>query len=317
MKRFHLPLVALCGALLMISGCAQPASAPMPTATPPVPTPAPDATATLLAPSATPSLDPLACAESTGQVIETSFESARLGRSVSLRLYLPPCHSTRSLRYPLLILLHGWMPDSREMNADQWDRLGVDEAANAGISAGSLPPMIIALPDTNDMGQDRDDSPIAQVLAEELVPLLEAQYCAWDTREGHAIGGLSRGGFWAFSTAIQYPWLFSRAGGHSPFLYKGDPAAGDYVALNPSNLIETASGLENLPFYIDYGAQDYAGPGAAEFADLLSLRRLPLELIQRPEGSHVEAYWAAHLTEYLAWYAQTWPLDLTLYPACG
>lgn len=243
-------------------------------------------------------------------VFET-LTSQITGREMDYRVHLPPCYTLTGRAYPVLIMLHGLVPGSTVMNDDQWDRLGLDEAADAGYLAGTLAPMVIVMPDGNDARHGDDNSPFGRVVAEELLPDVEAKYCVQQDSAGRAIGGLSRGGFWAFSVAFLNPDLFDRVGGHSPFLYDGD-----YRVYNPYNLVDEALGIERLTMYIDHGAQDYVDVGVREFIRKLEQRGITPEYVVNPQGGHNEDYWAAHVADYLAFYAAQWSHDVETFPIC-
>jgi enterochelin esterase-like enzyme len=76
--------------------------------------------------------------------------------------------------------------------------------------------------------------------------------------------------------------------------------------------------LGDLRIYLDIGADDYV---------INNIRRLhnEMETAVPPiphtwvlnEGRHEEAYWQAHIPDYLAWYTQPWPIDRDRYPICG
>ncbi|MEZ4516738.1 MAG: hypothetical protein R3C44_07830 [Chloroflexota bacterium] len=38
---------------------------------------------------------------------------------------------------------------------------------------------------------------------------------------------------------------------------------------------------------------------------------------QLNEGQHEDAYWSAHLPDYLAWYSDGWPSDRSNLPDCS
>jgi hypothetical protein len=210
-------------------------------------------------------------------------------------------------------MMHGLIPGSDMMNDDQWDRMGLDEAETKGYLDGTLPPMIIIMPNGNDARHGDDDSPYSKVIVNELLPDIEAKICTWNESKMRAIGGLSRGGFWAYSVAFQYPDLFDRIGGHSPFFYDGD-----YRVYNPYNLLDTAPGIERLTTYIDYAADDHnVDVGIGLFVDKLRAHGIEPELVVNPSGAHTEDYWAAHVADYLAFYGAEWPHAVEQLPACN
>lgn len=270
------------------------------------PLPIPTFTATP-SPAATATLD--SCSETEGQIVRASFISQYTGQPFRYRVYLPPCYASTERRYPYLIILHGL---GEGMDDSQWDRMGLDEAADLGYVRGSLPPMIIIMPNGNDARYAYDPGPLPDVILNELIPEIEATFCTWNDPAMRAIGGLSRGGFWAFGIAFTHPDLFDRVGGHSPYFYDGD-----YTPINPYNLIETAEGIERLAIYLDVGVNDtLVDDNLRAFVERLRRRGIEPEYVINPVGGHDEAYWAAHTADYLSFYAAEWPRDVSAFPSC-
>ncbi|MCL4559271.1 MAG: esterase family protein, partial [Chloroflexi bacterium] len=134
-----------------------------PTTTPlPSPTPRPT-----LAPTPTPP----ACTQSEGRVEISSLPSQVLAGTFHFRIYLPPCYSaTAGSGYPVLYLLHGlWSTD------DQWQRMGIDDAADRLISSGQIPPLLIVMPRDPSTNYPESD-PFDKALVSELVPWIDAHY---------------------------------------------------------------------------------------------------------------------------------------------
>ncbi len=233
------------------------------------------------------------------------------GKEFRYRLYLPPCYANSERRYPYLIMLHGLQGEV--MNDDQWDRLGLDEAADLGYASASLPPMILVMPNGLDARHWDDTGPYPSVIVDELMPHIEATLCTWNEPSRRAIGGLSRGGFWAYWIGFRYPELFGRVGGHSPFFYDAEYP----TDLNPNNLVDTAQGIDNLALYIDLGAQDnIVDKGVHDFVTRLRARGIEPTYIVNETGGHSENYWQAHTMDYLTFYASTWPRDVSQFPSC-
>lgn len=311
--------VATAELLLMISllaGC-KPAPAqaitalPAPTLTP---TLMPTSTQTLTpTPLPLPTLTPTveSCTDKQGQIVFRSFSSLITGSEFRYRVYLPPCYAATARRYPWLVMLHGYVPDSDEMKDDQWVRLGLTDAADEGYAAGRYPPIVIVMPNGNDASYGQDDGPFGQVIAKELVPDVIEHVCTWDDPARRAIGGLSRGGFWALSVAFSNPGLFSKVGGHSPFVYNGG-----YPEQNPLNMLDTPIDIQGLTIYIDHGAQDYVANDVHVLVSKIMAHGVKPEYVINPVGQHVEEYWAAHVNDYLSFYTADWPRDVSQYPAC-
>lgn len=274
-------------------------STPVPSETPiPVPTAPPTAT-------------PFVCAETTGQVIRASFFSAVTGADFNYRLYLPPCFYETLQRYPYVILMHGTGFDDA-----MWTDLGAPEVMDKGVKTGSLPPMVLVMPDgeyLSELNDQPDGASYESIILDELIPQLETDYCLWGSRQGRAIGGISRGGFWAFSIAFRYPELFGAVGGHSPH-FEPDNAAPEN---NPLDLARSVTFDKfSLRIYMDNGTNDYVGANAIEMSNILRERGIQHDYLINPTGDHDMAYWQAHVAEYLAFYGAVWPYDPSSLPSC-
>ena len=273
-------------------------------------TPIPSPTLTPPA-TATPTATPFVCAESAGQVIESSFASAVIGDDVSFRMYLPPCFYETFQRYPYVILLHG-----SGYTETMWEDLGAPLTMDQGISKGTLPPMVLIMPDGG-LAAELNDAPdnisYEAVILEELIPLVESEFCLWGNRQGRAIGGISRGGFWAFSIGLRHPELFSAVGGHSPH-FEEDNAPPE---INPLNLAGRVN-LDKFPLriYMDNGANDVVGQNVIRMSDTLRENGITHNYVINPTGNHDMDYWQAHAAEYLSFYGQTWPSDVRALPSC-
>lgn len=276
----------------------------------PTPSPLPSFTPTAtMTPTAT--IPP--CQQDGGQFLPfDEFRSPTARENLRYRVYVPPCYLESQRRYPYLILLHGLGEDEL-----QWDEIGVDEALEQGMRLRVLGPMLIVLPDYGNIGAANrfpPDPSYETVLMEELVPAIERDFCTWNDPRYRAIGGISRGGFWALSVALRHPDIFGAAGAHSGAL---DPDnAPD--AYNPLDLALSAPFLaeSGLRFYLDNAASDPAGTNLELFSSRLSSRGIPHSYVVNPVGRHDNDYWASHVAEYLTFYAQNWPRDLGELPSC-
>lgn len=263
------------------------------------------------------------CEEGDGTLVEGTYPSAIAGQDVSYRVYLPPCYETSGKRYPVLYMMHGL---GQGMNYTQWDDMGLDEAAAEGYASGALPPFIIVMPDgavflpngtvVHGMNYFSPSNSYEYMILNELMPAIEAEYCTWEAPEGRAIGGLSRGGFWAYEIAFRHPELFSAVGGHSAYFYESPEIP---PANNPLNLATDAEGIEGLRLYFDHGSGDY--PEVQQAMGIITARLdergLAPTYVVNAVGGHNEDYWAAHTGDYLSFYAAEWPNDINLLPPCS
>jgi len=248
-------------------------------------------------PTATPTPTP-ACTETTGSVEQQVYYSPIAGGEEPYRIYRPPCYDQTDHRYPVLYLLHGW-----PYEAAHWDGLGVEEAADAGIKDGTLPPFIIVQPQgferlyINTSGGDHSFE--GQVL-NDLIPHVEATYRTQTEREGRAIGGISRGGVWALEIGFRNPDVFAAVGAHSPALSVNlAPPVYD-----PFHLL-TDPDIPTLRIYLDAGDADWALESTQALHEALDEQGIFHELVVHP-GGHAAGTWSANVAEYLAFYTAGW-----------
>ncbi len=274
---------------IILPPTAVPPTATAPTATPlPQPSPAPGCT-------------------SPGHIEQGTFPSAVTGGPFKYRVYLPPCYGEDGRVYPTLTMIGGNIHDD-----GIWDALGLDEAAEAGIADGSLPPLIIVMPDAGWLANNTSGGPASyeSLIVGELLPHIESQTCAWPAREGRAIGGLSRGGYWSLEIAFRNAGLFRSVGSHSPALI--DSFAGPDVDPVSTGVANDLGGLRIL---VDIGDRDPYLRNAQPLHDALTAGGVAHDW-RVGEGGHDEAYWRARVSDYLAWYADGWRIPRESLPLC-
>lgn len=276
---------------MLLAACAGPL--PSPTRTP-----APSSSPTL-SPSPTPTRSPhpsatlepvLECLSERGHVVQSELTDPALPRSLPYRVFLPPCAETALGRLPVLFLLHGLARTDSE-----WDDLGADELAQAWIAAGQVPPFLIVMP-WERLGLDFE-----LAIVEQLIPHVEQVYGASPDRLQRAIGGISRGGGWALRIGLKHPDLFGAIGLHSPAVLVPD-------LFDLPDWIRPIAPADLPSIWIDMGERDPQRFELLELTDLLDELAVPYSLARFP-GEHTEAYWAAHLEEYLKWYVLGWQVQ--------
>lgn len=253
---------------------------------------------------------PEGCTSLQGTIVQVDpWYSAIARENLRYRVYLPPCYQTSAVKYPYVLLMHGSNTDD-----SHFDRLEMDEALTRDIALGRLSPMALVLPFGGVMANTNVfwiDGSYEYVILNELMPLVESTYCLQNAPEGRAIGGISRGGFWAYLIGLRHPDLFTAIGGHSPFfdLYHAPDTH------NPLALALTVEWPANAPrLYMDRGKDDYAQVNIDLIAERLTEHGIPFTYVLHPTGEHRDEYWAAHVEEYLMFYAETW--DASTYPPC-
>jgi enterochelin esterase-like enzyme len=87
-----------------------------------------------------------AMAQPMGKIIqEKTVKSTILNRNVNYTLYLPADYEQSQRSYPVVYLLHGYTDDNTA-----WLQFGeVNRYADKAIADGTIPPMIIVMPDAD------------------------------------------------------------------------------------------------------------------------------------------------------------------------
>ena len=260
-------------------------------------TPTPSRTATLRAPTATetPTIEmptpqaTEACSSTRGQLIVSDVQSAVLGRRVAYSLYLPSCYDANPARtYPVLYLLHGANADNT-----QWPDLNVAPDADALIAQGTIPPLVVVMPDGNYVpGED-----YAAFVLRDLMPHIEQTQRIASEPTAHAIGGLSQGGYWAIRNCAGASRTFRRRGGSQSC----DRFKLDSLMLTQKNVED----LKKLRIYLDVGQDDSLAASVNAFSAALEAHGLTPIFHVYP-GGHTRPYWRAHTAEYLIFYSGAW-----------
>ncbi len=279
----------------------------------PVATPEAPATETAVPPTEAPTATRWACNEKQGQIVDLQYKSKIARLDERYRIYLPPCYAQTTRRYPYVILMHGSDADEK-----QWtEQLTVHDALDAGLAVQALPPMILVMPNGGDLANTnvfQEGVSWESLIISELMPEVERNFCTWNAREGRAIGGVSRGGFWAFEIGFRHPDLFSAIGGHSPY-FDADNAGPGYNPLSLAKSVQFAPGKQPR-IWTDAGKDDYARPNIEIFQRTLNGRNIDPGYTMNPAGKHEVAYWAQHVSEYLSFYGQMWPRNVEDLPSC-
>lgn len=273
---------------------------------PPLPTPTrfPPTLIPSLAPTRAPTAPPLSpvptaltCLRSPGKLVHA--EVATDERPIAIIVYLPPCYEEfPGRRHPVLYLLNG-QPFSNDPYppGEQWIHIGATQAADALIRSAEAAPFIIVFP------EDRywnilQGARFGQYFLSDVIPYIDANFRVIADREHRALGGLSRGGGWAFQIGLTHPELFGSLGLHSPAILSSDRAVFErWIRELPAGLWPR--------LYLDVGDNDPERDFNIHIEELLTRYAIPHEW-RLNNGAHDEAYWGAHVDEYIRWYAQGW-----------
>jgi len=234
---------------------------------------------------------PLGCLNQPGRVEQGVVETTKPPQE--FLIYLPPCYDEKpDLRYPVLYLLHG-----QTYTDDQWVRLGAVEVMDKLFLEKEVSPFIIVFPDDRYWNVQAGPG-FGERLVNYLIPYVDQNYRTHANRNYRAIGGMSRGAGWALRLGLQRWNLFGTLGLHSLAAFGDDrPYLAYWLDEIPS---------ESWPnIFIDTGESDSELGFNSLFEDMLTQFGIPHEWHLYP-GAHDEAYWQAHVEEYLRWYAEVW-----------
>jgi enterochelin esterase-like enzyme len=226
------------------------------------------------------------CAETQGKVSTERIHSDVLPGEMRFSLYLPPCYSDQ-VEYPVLYMLHGLT-----FTDDQWIRLGLTSAADRMIANGEIKPLIMVFP-YNPQAKVPPDANFGDALVNSLVPWVDSNYSTCLEEECRWIGGLSRGGGWAFYIFTHYPGVFGAVGGHSPALFTHD---------SEKMITSIQTVWNDQRIWMDVGDKDVEKNYLALISSQLIEQNIP-NAFSINEGVHDEVYWGKHVDEYLRWYA--------------
>ncbi len=252
------------------------------------------------------------CAESHGQVLDRHLNSVNTRSVFNYRVYLPPCYAVMQKSYPYVILLPGIDSDQTEWTA----ALDVNGVEDAGVTSYALPPMILVMPDGGFLMKLNAFPPkrtYEALIVDELVPEIERNFCTERASADRAIGGISRGGFWALEIAFRHPNLFGAVGGHSAVFDDTVPPETD-----PLHLAAFArfAPWRAPQIWLDIGQYDDNLSASELLQGLLTQRGLDSTLWVVAGGQHNVAYWRAHVGAYLAFYGLHWSQNSDDLPPC-
>ena len=222
-----------------------------------------------------------------------SLRDPHLPLPMEYRVYLPPCYDQfTGERYPVLYLIHGM-----NYNDDQWDRLGANDVADELIRKKEIHPFLIVMPRDRSWSQPDQDG-FGQAMIDTLIPYIDKTYRTLPDRAHRALGGLSRGASWTLHLGLTHWELFSALGLHSlPVFWADTPHVRQWLDAIPR---------DSLPrIFMDTGDKDYLIRSTLWFENVLTQKNIPHEWYLFP-GYHEEAYWSAHVEQYIRWYAQDW-----------
>ncbi len=259
-----------------------------------------------------------------GKVIEdNTFESKLMKKDVNYAIYLPPDYQTSERKYPVVYLLHGYTD-----NHIAWIQFGeVQQAADAGIANGTIPPMIIVMPDAGTtwyINDYKNLEPFEDTFIKEFIPYIDATYKTRSSREYRAVAGLSMGGYGSLVFAMRHPNLFTACAPLSAAVYtdaefaksdwydgvfsklygeglKGEKRINEHFKkYSPFYILQTApiDELKKISFYFDCGDDDFLLQANVDLFGEFQKKGINSQLRVR-EGKHSWEYWRTGIGDAL------------------
>ena len=251
---------------------------------------------------------PVICDNPVGQLLTDTMQSKVLGQSLPVNIYLPPCYDATKFSYPSLYLIQG---SGYEMG--EWVADGVTRIADIQMSLGILPPFIIVMP-ASDLRSGNGSRYLYSTggkgswedfMVNELIPMVDGKYSTWKVRDGRAIGGISRGGYWSLQIGFTHPDMFGAVGGHSPSITP-DKLIGTPANFSMLSLAKSISDVNTLRIFLDAGDSDWAQSGVDRLSSDLDTKHISYTS-SSGDGGHEDTYWASRIDDYLAFYSADWP----------
>ncbi len=237
--------------------------------------------------------------------------SAAMNKDIKTVVVRPVKYS-KSKRYPVLYLLHGfsgnyadWIKKDTDLN-----RFADDDQVIIVCPDGNFASWYMDSPEHKDLLYDT-------YLCKELVNWIDQHYTTINSREGRAITGLSMGGFGALHAAIKHPDIFGAVGSMSggvdlrPFAdafgikavlgeYKQYPQRWDENSIiNMLYLIKPSS----LAITFTCGHEDFFHDVNNDLDSKMWQMKIPHDYNVRP-GGHTWEYWIDSLKYQMVFFNQ-------------
>ncbi len=267
-----------------------------------------------------------ATAQQAGKVVEEkSVRGSILSHPVRYSIYLPPDYSSSERTYPVVYLLHGYTDDNTG-----WLQFGeINRLADEAIAAGTIPPMIIVMPDADStwyVNSYDGKEKFEDFFIKEFMPAVEKTYRIKAEKRYRGIAGLSMGGHGALIMALKHPELFAATAPLSAAVFDDDAIStmpdGWYESTfgpvygrglkGKDRINETfkknsvlqlvnsmkADDLKKIRYWIDCGDDDFLIKGNCLLHIALTEKQVPHEFRVR-DGGHTWTYWRTGIIDGL------------------
>ena len=237
--------------------------------------------------------------------------SPALGQPIPYAVALPDAYDSEpTRRFPVLLLLHG----TDGSHHDWLDWGGLAEGIADSTASGHLPFIVVTPGAGNSWYVDNPAGEGAWETAviEDLLPAIDARFRTIPARAGHAIAGLSMGGYGAVHLALRHPDRFAAVASLSGALFApDDPVSDDDIAdfhgafgspFDSERYAQASiyTDLTALPpdamlprFYLSSGGRDQYGLDLAALRLYQELKRrdVPATVVVRAGYDHGWLFW--------------------------
>ncbi len=240
--------------------------------------------------------------------IVSGFEMPELGRTRTLRIFLPEGYRESDIRYPVIYMHDGQnLFDDHTSFAGEWK---IDETINGFIRDSLWEGAIVVGIDNDGELRLTEYSPwfnsgrnaggegdrYVDFLVNTLKPWIDNRYRTLTDRDNTVIAGSSMGGLISLYAGMKYPETFSRLGLFSPAFWFAKQPLIDFIG---AVRIE-----QDFRVYIDAGTLEgtaYVGD-AKQFRMILENKGVKhLRLVIDEGARHNEAAWARRFPDALRW----------------
>jgi len=250
-----------------------------------------------------------------GDVEHVWYYSAENDMMRRMYVYTPAGYdqSNKSVKYPVLYLLHGGGGDE-----DAWSTLGrTCQILDNLIAAGKAKPMIVVMPNgnPNQYAAQTLGIPVKEnvkkynsnfdnysSLVADILPYVEKNYNVIKNRKGRAVAGLSMGGGQSFFIAFRNVDVFANVGIFSSGLI-GSAAIGgapfDAEALFPGMYSAPQKFNRFDVIYLACGEQDNRIDGMLDFKKKLDANGYKGVVWEQYPGAHEWKVWRRNLTSFV------------------
>ena len=252
---------------------------------------------------------PVAGGGGRGVIVQFSFRSKALERTVPIEVYIPAGYATSHLSYPVIYFLHGLPAGPNAYRDVGWLRGALD----------SLSPGVILVAPQGSTKEDSDPEYLdwgpgadwETAVAKELPAFVDSQLRTIRDRTGRALVGLSAGGYGAVILALHHLDDFAAVESWSGYFRPTNPAGTATLDLGSDArnarasahafVLELRADEQKRPtffgFYVGLGDTRFRAENE-ELDHELNAAQVPHLFVLYP-GAHERTVWATHAATWL------------------